>query len=214
MLVLFDVDGTLFLTPDPLFGEAAIGAAHDVYGLDLPSDALERSDHPGQTTLKILREITGESERLEECCKRTSDRYLELLADADTSGWRAAPDARETLETVAGSARVALLTGNPEPVARARMTRLGLDGIFPEGQGAFGCDAEHRIDLIHLARERAGDHPADRTWTVGDTPIDVSSAHAAGVHCVAVASGRFHPNSLRDADIVVERLDELPRALF
>ena len=35
----------------------------------------------------------------------------------------------------------ALLTGNPEAVARARMKRLGLDTFFPDGEGAFGCQS-------------------------------------------------------------------------
>lgn len=212
LLVLFDVDGTLFLTHDPLFGQALIAAVEDVYGIRLADDALDRSDHPGQTTLKIIRELTGKEDRLEECCARTAQRYVELLEEADTSGWEAAPRARETLEELKARAQIALLTGNPEPVARARMERLGLRGIFSEGQGAFGCEREHRIDLIALARARAGNHPPADTWTVGDTPTDISSAHAAGVRCVGVASGRFDRSELEGADLVIQRLDELADA--
>ena len=211
MLVLFDVDGTLFLTDDPLFGRALNAAVQDVYGLKLADDAVERCDHPGQTTLRIIREVTGKDERLGECCDRTAERYLELLSDADTSGWEAAPRARETLEQLKARAQVALLTGNPEPVALARMQRLGLDGIFPEGQGAFGCEREGRVDLIALARTRAGNAPVDETWTVGDTPNDISGAHAAGVRCVGVASGRFDEAELADADLLIHALDQLDR---
>jgi phosphoglycolate phosphatase len=214
LLVLFDVDGTLFLTHDPLFGRSLLGAIEQVYGLRLAGDALDSRDHQGQTTLKIIRELTGKDERLGECCDRTAETYLDLLAEADTSGWRTAPHARETLEAIKERAEVALLTGNPEPVARARMETLGLAGIFPQGQGAFGCEREHRVDLIALARTRAGDRAAADTWTVGDTPRDVASAHAAGVHCVGVASGRFDAGELAGADLVIDELDELPRSLF
>lgn len=214
LLVLFDVDGTLLLTPDPLFGRALIAAVEDVYGLRLADDALDRSDHPGQTTLETLRELTGKDDRLREACHRTAERYLGLLEVADTSGWEGAPRARETVERIEARAQVGLLTGNPEPVARARMERLGLAGVFPEGQGAYGCEREHRIDLIALARERAGGHAAEDTWTVGDTPTDISSAHTAGVHCVGVASGRFDEAELGGADLVLHELDELPRRLF
>jgi phosphoglycolate phosphatase len=213
LLVLFDVDGTLFLTHDPLFGEALLGAIRDVYDLRIPADALDRSDHPGQSTLRIIPELTGRRDRLEECCSRTSDRYLELLAGAETSAWEVAPRARETIDELKTRADVALLTGNPEPVARARMERLGLSGIFPAGQGAFGCEREHRVDLIALARERAGNVSAAETWTVGDTPTDVSSARAAGAHCVGVASGRFDEAELAGADVVIHELDELLRSL-
>ena len=54
-------------------------------------------------------------------------RYLELLSDADTSDWQAASGAEESLARLqAAGQRLALLTGNPEPVARARLERLGL----------------------------------------------------------------------------------------
>jgi phosphoglycolate phosphatase len=106
-----------------------------------------------------------------------------------------------------------LMTGNPEAVARARMERIGLAGFFPPGQGAFGCEREIRVDLFALARERAGGWPTEQTVGVGDTPLDVTSARAAGVRCVAVASGAFSPAELADADAVVSALAELPGAL-
>jgi phosphoglycolate phosphatase-like HAD superfamily hydrolase len=149
-------------------------------------------------------------------CERISDRYLALLAEADTSGWKAAPEAAETLEALSSRGQVALLTGNPEPIARARMELLGLARFFPPGQGAFGCDAEHRVGLIRIARNRAGDPPVDATWAVGDTPRDIEGAHAAGIRCVGVASGRFDAAALEEAgaDAVVEDLSELLRVLL
>ena len=48
-------------------------------------------------------------------CKHASGRYLELLADADTSDWRA-PEG--TAETLAQIEHRALLTGNPEDQGR------------------------------------------------------------------------------------------------
>ena len=112
------------------------------------------------------------------------------LREADTSGWRAAPGAEEALERLeAAGHRLALLTGNPEPVARARLERLGLARHFPAGQGAFGCESESRGELIALARARAGDWPADRTVEVGDTAVDVSSAEEAGIRSLRVGPG-------------------------
>ena len=101
------------------------------------------------------------------------------MRDADTSGWRAAPGAGEALARLeAAGHRLALLTGNPEPVARARLERLGLARFFPAGQGAFGCESESRAELIALARARAGDWPAEATVEVGDTALDASAAPA------------------------------------
>src|SRR5205085_7665207 len=69
-------------------------------------------------------------------CALHAELYLARLAETDTSGWQAAPGAEETLTELQARARLALLTGNAEPIARARMERLGLARFFPEGQGA------------------------------------------------------------------------------
>jgi len=159
MLVLFDVDKTLFMTSDPLMGRATTDAIEAVWGIPLPRDAIRSVNHPGQTATRITRELLRAdgltddeiTPLLDKWCVEASSRYLELLADADTSQWAAAEGAAEVLPQIEHRA---LLTGNPEPVARARMERIGLAELFPAGQGAFGCEAEERADLIAIARRR------------------------------------------------------------
>lgn len=187
----------------------------------LPDDAIGKVDHPGQTAQRITRlvlEAAGVDDQhidaeLPRWCELVSRRYLDYLADSDTSHWQAAPGAPDTLEELSERADIALLTGNPEPIARARMERLGLARFFPEGQGAFGCDAEHRVDLIRIGRERAGGVSTDETWAVGDTPRDVEGAHAAGIRCVGITLGRFGREDLADAEAVVDHFPDLLRAL-
>jgi phosphoglycolate phosphatase len=187
----------------------------------LPDDAIGKVDHPGQTAQRITRlvlEAAGVDDEqidagLPRWCELVSGRYLELLEQSDTSHWEAAPGAAETLGELSTRAQVVLMTGNPEPIARARMVRLGLARFFPTGQGAFGCDAEDRIDLIRIARTRAGEVPLDDTWAVGDTPRDVEGAHAGGIRCVGITLGRFGRADLRDADAVVDDFSDLLRAL-
>ncbi len=195
LLVLFDVDGTLFLTHDPLAGQALHETLEERFGVRLPDDAIEHVDHEGQTSLRSARlvlEAAGvEAERVDdglaEWCPRFAERYVELLAHTDTSGWRGAPGAEQALERLAAAGhRLVLLTGNPERMARARMERLGLAQFFEPGQGAFGCDAESRAELIELARTRAGAWPADATVEIGDTARDVSSAREAGIRSILV----------------------------
>jgi phosphoglycolate phosphatase-like HAD superfamily hydrolase len=91
MLVLFDVDKTLFLNSDPLMGRATTDAIETVWGLKLPGDAIRRANHPGQTAMHIARELLrGEGldddaidSGLARWCEEASRRYLELLAEAD-----------------------------------------------------------------------------------------------------------------------------------
>jgi phosphoglycolate phosphatase-like HAD superfamily hydrolase len=213
-LVLFDVDKTLFLNSDPLMGQATTAAIEAVWGLKLPGNAIRSVNHPGQTATRITRELLrleGLSDEeidagLARWCEEVSRRYLELLAQADTSDWRA-PEG--TAETLAQIEHRALLTGNPEPVAKARMEKLGLAEFFPPGQGAFGCDAEDRAELIDIARERAGDWPREQTVAVGDTEADVAGARAAGIHVV----GFGDDPALAGADAVIQSMAELPATL-
>jgi phosphoglycolate phosphatase-like HAD superfamily hydrolase len=143
-------------------------------------------------------------------CDVFSARYVELLSPADTSHWERSPHA---IETIAALERPALLTGNPGPVAHARMERLGLATFFPVGHGAFGCERESRVELFALAREREEDWPAAWTVAVGDTPLDISTAHEAGCRCVAVTTGRFGRSELAQADAVIGDLSDLVEAL-
>ena len=214
LLALVDIDGTLLLSDDPVAGEAFVGALRDCYPVDPPPDAVARTDHPGQTAPRIARLVLLNEglakeqidEHLDAWCARFGEGYVALLAEADTSHWQAAPGAAEALSRLReGGVRLALLTGNPEPMARARMERLGLAAFFPEGQGAFGCDAEERVELLAIARERAGDWPAERTVEIGDTPRDVDSAHAAGVRAVHVRSPRSR-DEVPGADAVCDSL--------
>jgi phosphoglycolate phosphatase len=201
LLVLFDVDGTLFLTHDPLAGRALRETLSERFRVELPEDALERVDHEGQTSLRIgrivLRDAGLDAPELGPWCAEFAKRYLVLLSEADTSDWQAASGAEESLARLqAAGQRLALLTGNPEPVARARLERLGLGRFFPAGQGAYGCEAESRAELIALARARAGDWPADRTVEVGDTAVDVSSARDAGIRSLRVGPDTPLTNAL------------------
>jgi len=213
LLVLFDVDGTLLLTHDEVYVEANRLALTEVYG-----DAPEGPDVPGDTatahTRRALTDAGFSTEQIDaglgRWCETFAAQYVRLLAAADTSHWQVGAGAHEA---VAALANPALLTGNPPAVAHARMQRLGLATYFPPGQGAFGCEREQRVELFALARERAGNWPAEQTVAVGDTPLDVASAHAAGCRCIAVATGRYGRDELGAADAVIPDLTTLSSAL-
>ena len=211
--MLFDVDGTLLLTHDEVYVEANRLALEAVYGI-----APEAADVPGDTapaqTRRALRSA-GVSEHeidagLARWCETFAAHYVRLLADADTSYWKIGCGAADALAAVD---RPAILTGNPPAVARARLERLGLAHFFTDGQGAFGCEREDRVALFALARTRAGNWPPEQTVAVGDTPLDISTAHTAGCRCIAVTTGRFGRDELRHADAVIADLTGLVAAL-
>jgi phosphoglycolate phosphatase len=211
--VLFDVDGTLLLTHDEVYVEAARAAMKEVFGT-----VAEGPDVPGDTaTAHVRRALVAAgfahaeiADGLGNWCRSFSERYVQLLAKTDTSHWVLAPHAAQAITAVE---RRALLTGNPSAVAHARMERLGLEALFPPGQGAFGCERESRTELFGLACERAGNWPAEKTVSVGDTPLDIYSAHDAGCLSVGVATGNYDQAALSRADAVIADLAGLESAL-
>jgi phosphoglycolate phosphatase len=222
LLALFDVDGTLFPTDDRLSGEALRQTLVEQYRVPLPADPLAGVDHPGKTALAIAREVlrgagldaTAIGEGLPSWCARFAARYLDLLAVHGTGGWQAAPGAEAALARLEhAGVRLALLTGNPEPMARARMERLELARFFPAGQGAFGCEAEERSELIALARQRAGGWPREDTVAIGDTRRDIQGAHASGIRSIAVRSQRI-TDPQAEADALCEDLDAVATTLL
>ena len=153
-LVLFDVDGTLLLTHDEVYVEASRLALEAVFGSyadgpDLPGDTA-----PAHIRRALRAASVPEPEidaGLPRWCETFSAQYVRLLADADTSHWERGPHA---FEAAAAVEHRALLTGNPPAVAHARMERLGLDELFPRGQGAFGCEREEPFGALR-SRARA-----------------------------------------------------------
>ena len=78
---------------------------------------------------------------------------------------------------------------------------------------AFGDEAPDRPAMVRLAldryAERAGCPIApEHVIVIGDTPNDVSCAHANGCLCLAVATGLYSVEDLRQAggDVVVPDL--------
>ena len=225
-LLLFDVDGTLLLKANGEHREAlceAIRATWHVGGAeDVPVDCA------GRTDLDIARDILvnlgvdarriddGLADFREAATEVYSRRCPDDLTDHVAPGM---DDALRDLRA-RGDAILALCTGNLEPIARLKLERAGLGAFFERGDGAFGSDHEDRAVLPPLARKRAGHRrhldgpwPRSATVVIGDTPRDIACARADGIHVVAIATGPFGPDQLRDADVVVEHASELPAAL-
>ena len=110
-----------------------------------------------------------------------------------------APGVGDALEVLAGEPelyRLALVTGNLEPVARRKLASAGIGHYFAPGQGGFGSDSESRGELPAVARTRAGGWARERTVVIGDTPRDIACARVDGVRVIAVATGPFTVEAL------------------
>jgi len=100
-----------------------------------------------------------------------------------------------------------VVTGNIRLLAEVKLTALGLRNGLDLCIGAYGDDHEDRTELVQVARRRAaavhGRTPAafagTSTVVVGDTPLDVTAALAAGARAVGVATGSHPAADLRAA---------------
>jgi phosphoglycolate phosphatase-like HAD superfamily hydrolase len=220
LLVLFDIDGTLLLRASDAHRDALLAALREVHGLHAPS-ASRVIDPAGRTDGEIARAILlahdVPAERIDaraldvrHACVRA---YAELCPEDLSS--LVAPGVEGLLEGLSDrdEFRLALLTGNFEPVARLKLRRAGIGHFFEPGQGAFGSDGEDRAGLPAIARRRAGTagapHRRERTVIVGDTPLDIACARADDVGCVAVATGPYRVDDLAGADAVARSASEL-----
>jgi len=200
-LLVFDIDGTLMAGS----GEgtsAYLRAIHDLFGIQA-----RPGSHPtaGKTDLLILRELAEKSGlRLREGDEAKLARlYLvHLEEDLRRRPGQVLPGVKPLLARLAAEPGVflALGTGNLERAARCKLALHGLDGYFLTG--GFGSDAAERERIIAVAIGRAEKvfrTRFRRIVVVGDTPLDVGAAAANGVAAIAVATGPYGLESLREA---------------
>jgi phosphoglycolate phosphatase len=215
VLVLLDIDGTLLHGSPRAHTAALVRAIRDVHGVPAEAADVAAIRPGGRTDQEIARLVLRRHGVDDAAITAAMPRWMARTAalypgeEGRHPGSAVAPDAPAALGRMrrAGGA-LALLTGNLEPIARAKMVRAGLAAWFPEGGGAFGSDHESRDALvpIALARAAAAGEPPAGVIVVGDTPRDIACARAGRARCVAVATGPHGAGELAAADAVAEDL--------
>jgi phosphoglycolate phosphatase-like HAD superfamily hydrolase len=128
--------------------------------------------------------------------------YLHQTVE-ESDGYRVLANVEELLpELIEDGYLLGLVTGNVEAAAHIKLHRARLNRFF--SFGGYGSDSTDRGELTRIALERAalvyGEAVApERAIAVGDTPLDVEGAHAAGIECVGVGSHKYSVEQLRDA---------------
>ena len=201
MTVLFwDIDGTLLTTArGGMF--AWDDGVKEITGKDFQLQTLRV---PGMTDYQIAAktcELLG-LDPSEPLVERLVRRYEALLPTSlPRRVGHVLPNVREILEQVQGRADVRsyLLTGNTRGGAKAKLTHYGLADFFPDG--AFAEDTRARASIAHRAvvlARRAGPVTEQDMFVIGDTPHDIECANAIGVRTIAVATGGYSVEELRE----------------
>ena len=204
-LLLFDIDGTLLLSGGAGF-RALTRTFEEFFGV---ADGFSGIPVAGRTDALILQAaITRAGLRVDEHDRtRFHTRYCGILEEeirhpGPRKGLMPGVSALLEVLDTRPDACSGLLTGNFARAARIKLEHFGLWRYF--ACGAYGDDAAERNQLVPIAVERARragvvvDSFSD-VVVVGDTPLDVQCAVAAGARSVAVATGSYDETALRDA---------------
>ena len=206
--LLFDIDGTLMTAAGA--GRIAMNAAATAMGLapeDLPAS------FAGGTDRGIAQHLLADAYD-DDTFSRFEAAYLAALPAAlHASATTTLPGAVARLVELAPRAHLGLCTGNTLAGARLKLQHVRLWHHF--AFGGYGDDAIARHLVVRHALTRAAAHAGCGVHelpavVIGDTPKDVAAAHAAGLPCVAVATGPYDFDFLAavGADAVLGDLDQ------
>jgi phosphoglycolate phosphatase len=209
--VLFDIDGTLIATG----GASAVAwrrAFEELHGI---SADINDHTHAGMTDPEVGRAtfeaVIGRPPDGPELA-RVMDKRLEHLTDtvAESTGYRVMPGVDALLlELIERGLLLGLTTGNVEAAAHVKLSRAGLNRFF--SFGGYGSDSPDRVELTRAALARAalvsgGLVGPGACLAVGDTPLDITAGHGAGIRVVGVATGSYSVAQLTGADFAIPTL--------
>lgn len=221
-LILFDIDGTLLLS-----GRAGLRAMTRAFEQTFAiTNAFAGESFGGRTDSYLVSkalQAAGLPDTPEQH-ERFRGSYIPLLADEiqhpGTGHKGLMPGARELLEALDDydHLHLALLTGNYREAAEIKLQHFELWDFFE--WGAFSDDAADRNALVPIARRRAETYDIppeaiERVTVIGDTPHDIECARVAGARSIAVATGGFTVDQLREfgAEEVLPDLSDTMKVL-
>jgi phosphoglycolate phosphatase len=213
--VLFDIDGTL-ITTGGAGAEAWRRGFEEIYDTQVDIRKVTESGMTdpdvGRTALRHVLERDPTQREL----ALAMAKYMKYLAASveESDGYRVMPGVVDRLrQLVDDGYLVGLITGNVEAAAHIKLARGGLNRFF--SFGGYGSDASDRVEVTRKALERGqlvsgGTLDLSSCMGIGDTPRDVTGAHGAGIVSVAVATGNYSAEALREAgaDHVLASLEE------
>jgi len=214
-ILLFDIDGTLVTTG----GAGAVAwrqAFEELHGIPADigkfTDAGMTDPDVGAKTFEAVIGRTPTPLELAQVVQRRLEHLPEAIADS--AGYKVLPGVPERLRELSRAGHLlGLITGNGDGAAYIKLARGDLMRWFTFG--AYASAGVDRAGIVGQAVARGEamlgkDVPNTQIYVIGDTPRDIEAAHAVGCTAIAVATGHYDVEALREAgaDHVVETLEE------
>lgn len=202
--ILFDID-SLLITSGGAGARSWRWAFDELYGI--PADIGEFTE-AGMTDPVVgkltFTGVIGHEPSPEELAKVMSHYLLRLPEEVAASpGYKVLAGVDDLLPRLTASGfLLGITSGAVEAAAHIKLARANLNRFF--SFGGYGSDSADRGELTRKAIDRAGEILGTEidprsVLVLGDTPKDISAAHAAGAIGVGVASGHYSTAQLRDA---------------
>ncbi len=214
--ILFDIDLTLIKTNGA--GRHAMDATfREMFGLEDPTKGIRFDGRTDRAIFSEALRVNGLSEERYDACIAG---YLSRLEGAvGLKGGAALPGVLQVLDGLREShPAIGLATGNLRRGAELKLAHFGLWERF--AAGGFGDGKLVRADVvaegIGALACAMGEQPSPaETLVVGDTPLDIEAAHAAGAQAMGVATGSYSVEELRatGAEAVVPDFSDVAGAL-
>ena len=193
--IIFDLDGTLIDSVGPI--TESVNVALSEMGLPEkdPSEIFRLLGKPfEQKCVELIG--TAEDDIVKRFATIFRAHYRQICLDAT---WML-PGAESALRYLAGRrVTMGVATTKPREFAEMILDHLGCRQFFPV---LVGPEDVERVkpdpEPVEKAARMLDIPPADCVY-VGDTPIDVEAAHAAGARCIAVCSGAYSRAELEAA---------------
>jgi phosphoglycolate phosphatase len=212
--LVFDLDGTLVDTAPDL-----IGAANHVLSLRglSPVAGVKLRPHISFGARKMI--MRGLAEHGQTLPDRDIDgmlaTFLGYYADNIANESRPFPLLMDTLRHYKqAGATLAVCTNKAEHLARALLAKLDMIDLFAgiAGRDTFPVWKPHPDHLTGVIRLAGGD-PA-RAIMVGDSDVDISTARAASIPCIAVDFGYTDvPVTELNPTVIISHYSEFPAAV-
>ncbi len=201
-VVLFDLDGTVIDSGAIILASMRHAAETVVGGVFSDAELMKAVGGPGLEAQMValdpdrVEELVGVYRAHNEPLHDT----LECCAGMDS-----------VLATLKDEGRrLGIVTAKRRLTVDLAFARLPIEQLFDVVVGGDETD-RHKPDPepLLLALDRLGADVKDAAY-VGDSPFDMQAARAAGLYAVGVSWGRIHHrDALTDADVIVDRAEEL-----
>ncbi len=182
MTILFDLDGTLIDSTEAILESFAVALGE--FGEVLPDEAAIKAEigHPLDAMFRTL----GVSE---EKVWAHVDAYKAHYRKISCQKTVLLPDALEAVRLAGAHARLGIVTTKTAAYSREMLEYMGVMDYFDVliGREDVIHPKPHPEPVLKALSKLNADR--NRCWMIGDTPMDIGAADAAGINSVAVTCG-------------------------